>query len=454
MLQHQTMGLRTVGRMVIGLFLLCLALLSAAHAAPKIEHWATGNGLRVYYVHAPELPMLDVRLIFQAGSARDGSKMGLALLTNSMLDKGAAGMSEDQLADAFAQVGAHCSNSATLDMGWVGLRTVTLGKAQATALDTWLKILAQPDFPQPAFERVRKLMLVGLQAEKQNPATLADKALYKAVYGDHPYGQPQNGTEESLAALTVDNLKAFYRQYYVAKNAVLAMVGAVDVEQAKQVAEQVSAVLPAGEAAPPLPEVKPLTAAQDITLPYPSAQSHVQVGQVGSKRGDPDYFALYLANHMLGGSGFTSRLMKEVRDARGLSYSVYSYFAPLAQLGVFEAGLQTKQEQTKQALQVVYDTLKRFREEGPSEEELAAAKKDITGGFPLRTATNQQILEYVGVIGFYGLPLDYLDTFTSQINALSREQVKEAFQRRIQPDKLVTVVVGGDGAAATKDAQN
>ena len=415
-----------------------------AHAAPQIEHWTTANGLRVYYVPAPELPMMDLRLVFDAGSARDGAKQGLAMLANDMLNKGAAGLSEDQLTEQFESIGAVFSSSASKDMGAVGLRTITLEKEQKTAVDLWLKVLSKPDFPQKDFERVQKLTLVGLQAEKQDPESLGSKAFYKALYGDHPYGQSENGTEESIQALTVDDLKAFYQQYYVAKNGLLAIVGAVDRKQAEALAEQVSAVLPAGEAAAPIPEVKPLTEAKTVKIPYPSAQSHILVGQIGNKRGDDDYFTLYMGNQVLGGSGFTSRLMKEVRNDRGLSYSVYSYFAPMAQLGAFEIGLQTKQEQTAEALKVVRDVLGKFQKEGPTDEELEASKKDITGGFPLRTANNSQIVEYVGVIGFYKLPLDYLDTFTGKINALTREQIADAFTRRVQPDKMVTVIVGGD----------
>ena len=221
-------------------------------------------------------------------------------------------------------------------------------------------------------------------------------------------------------------------------------MGAVDRKQAEALAEQVSAVLPTGEAAAAIPEVKQLTEAKTVKIAYPSAQSHILVGQVGNKRGDADYFTLYMGNQVLGGSGFTSRRMKAVRNDRGLSYSVYSYFAPMAQLGAFEIGLQTKQEQTTEALKVVRDVVGKFQQEGPTAEELEAAKKDITGGFPLRTANNSQIVEYVGVIGFYQLPLDYLDTFTSKINALTREQIADAFTRRVQPDKMVTVIVGGD----------
>ena len=229
------------------LVLLLVVFAPFAHAAPKIEHWTTANGLRVYYVPAPELPMMDLRLVFDAGSARDGAKPGLAMLANGMLDKGAAGLTEDQLAEQFESIGAVFSSSTSMDMGAVGLRTITLEKEQKAAVDLWLNVLSKPDFPQKDFERVQKLSLVGLQAEKQDPESLGSKALYKALYGDHPYGQPENGTEESIQALNVDDLKAFYQQYYVAKNGLLAIVGAVDRKQAEALAEQVSAVLPTGE---------------------------------------------------------------------------------------------------------------------------------------------------------------------------------------------------------------
>jgi len=426
------------------LLLLLILLAPSAHAAPKIEHWTTANGLRVYYVNAPELPMMDLRLAFDAGSARDGKQAGLAALTNSMLNKGAAGLSETQLAEQFESIGAGFGSGTSMDMASVSLRTITLEKEQKAALDTWLKVLSKPDFPQKDFERVQKLTLVGLQAEKQDPASLGSKTFYKALYGDHPYGQPENGTEESIPALKIADLKAFYQQYYVAKNGLLAIVGAVDRKQAEALAEQVAGVLPTGEAAAPIPEIKPLTEAKLVKIPYPATQAHILVGQIGDKRGDADYFTLYMGNQVLGGSGFTSRLMKEVRDARGLSYSVGSYFAPFAQLGVFEVNLQTKLAQTDEALKVVREVLAKFQKEGPTTEELEASKKDVTGGFPLRTANNSQIVEYVGIIGFYKLPLDYLDTFTGKINALSREQITDAFTRRVQPDKMVTVIVGGD----------
>ena len=431
---------------VLAVALISLSSTALSWAAPKIESWTTANGLRVYYVAAPELPMVDLSLVFDAGSARDGSKQGLSMLTNSMLNKGAAGLSEDKIAEQFESIGANFASGTSMDNASVGLRSITMEKELNKAVELWLKVVAKPDFPQKDFERVQKLTLVGLEAEKQSPETLAGKAFAKAVYADHPYGQSENGTEATISALTVADLKAFYQQYYVAKNGLLVIVGALDKAQAEKLAQQVAAVLPSGEKAAALPEVKPLIEAKTVKIPYPSTQAHILVGQVGDKRGDPDYFTLYMGNQILGGSGFTSRLMKEVRTDRGLSYSVYSYFAPMAQLGTFQIGLQTKKEQTEQALTVVQDVLNKFEKDGVTTAELDASKKDVTGGFPLRTANNSQIASYVGVIGFYELPLDYLDMFTNKINAVTPAQIADAFQRRIQPDKMVTVIVGGEDA--------
>ena len=429
---------------VLAVAFISLSSTALSWAAPKIESWTTDNGLRVYYVAAPELPMVDLSLVFDAGSARDGSKQGLSMLTNSMLNKGAAGLSEDQIAEQFESIGANFATGTSMDNASVGLRTITMDKELNKAVELWLTVVAKPDFPQKDFERVQKLTLVGLEAEKQSPETLAGKAFAKAVYADPPYGQSENGTEATISALTVADLKAFYQQYYVAKNGLLVMVGALDKVQAEKLAQQVAAVLPTGEKAAALPEVKPLIEAKTVKIPYPSTQAHILVGQVGDKRGYPDYFTLYMGNQILGGSGFTSRLMKEVRTDRGLSYSVYSYFSPQAQMGTFQIGLQTKKEQAGQALGVVRDVLNKFEKDGVTTTELEASKKDVTGGFPLRTANNSQIAEYVGVIGFYQLPLDYLDTFTSKINAVTPAQIADAFQRRIQPDKMVTVIVGGE----------
>jgi len=419
-----------------------------AAAAPKIEHWVTDAGLRVYYVNVPELPILDARLTFAAGSAYDGDKAGLAGMLTSMFDKGAAGLNADQIAEAFESVGANFSSGAARDMAWISLRTLTMEEQMTSALSTWQKVIEKPDFPDADFERLKKQAMVGLQAEKQSPSSIANKAFYKNLYGDHPYASPQNGTEESIGALSTKDLKAFFKQYYVNKNGQLALVGAIDKKQATDIANEISKALLSGEKgegkkAAAIPEVKPLTEAKTIHIPFPSSQAHVMMGQPGDKRGDKDYFPLYLGNHGLGGSGFTSRLVKEVRVKRGLSYSVYSYFIPMQENGPFMVGLQTKLSQTDEAIKVVREELEKFQKEGPSEEDLKASKLNIVGGFPLRTASNDDIIGYIAMIGFYGLPLDYLNTFTDTVEKVSREQVVDAFKRRVHLDKMLTVIVGG-----------
>jgi len=419
-----------------------------AVAAPKIEHWVTDAGLRVYYVNVPELPILDARLSFAAGSAYDGDKAGLSGMLTSMFDKGAAGLNADQIAEAFESVGANFSSGAARDMAWISLRTLTMEEQMTSALSTWQKVIEKPDFPDADFERLKKQAMVGLQAEKQSPSSIANKAFYKNLYGDHPYASPQNGTEESIGALSTKDLKAFFKQYYVNKNGQLALVGAIDKKQATDIANEISKALLSGEKgegkkAAAIPEVKPLTEAKTIHIPFPSSQAHVMMGQPGDKRGDKDYFPLYLGNHGLGGSGFTSRLVKEVRVKRGLSYSVYSYFIPMQENGPFMVGLQTKLSQTDEAIKVVREELEKFQKEGPSEEDLKASKLNIVGGFPLRTASNDDIIGYIAMIGFYGLPLDYLNTFTDTVEKVSREQVVDAFKRRVHLDKMLTVIVGG-----------
>ena len=417
-------------------------------AAPKIDHWVTDSGLRVYFVNVPELPMLDLRLTFAAGSAYDADKEGISSILTSMLDKGAAGLNADQIAEAFESVGANFSTGSARDMAWVSLRTLTLEEQMSVAINTWLKVIEKPDFPSSDFARLKDQALIGLEGEKQDPGSIASKAFYKNLYGDHPYASSQNGTEESIAALTRDDLIAFYKQYFVNKNGQLALVGAITKKQAKEIANNVSKALLSGDRgegqkAAPIPPVKPLEKAKTIRIPFPSTQAHIMIGQPGDKRGDKDYFSLYLGNHGLGGSGFTSRLMKEVRVKRGLSYSVYSYFIPMRESGPFMLGLQTKLSQTDEAIKVARDVLETFQKEGPSEEDLKVSKTNIVGGFPLRTASNSDIIGYLAMIGFYGLPLNYLDTFTDTVNKVTREQVVDAFKRRIHTDKMLTVIVGG-----------
>lgn len=421
----------------------CLFIAISVQASPDIEHWQTSNGARVYFVAAPELAMVDIQVVFDAGSARDGELSGTALLTNAMLNEGAAGLNTNQIAAEFENVGAQFSNSSERDMAVLSMRTLTADFALKPALAIFRKVLTQPDFPSSSFERLQKQMLIGLQGEKQSPAAIASRAFYTELYGKHPYAAMPSGDESSVKKLNIAALKAFYQQYYVAKNAIVVLVGALTTEQAKELAEDLIATLPEGKVAKPLAHVAALTSLKKITIDHPSSQTHIVMGQPGMSRHDADYFALYVGNHILGGSGLVSQLSNEIREKRGLSYSVYSYFRPMRELGPYQFGLQTRNDQAKEALDVLQKTLTDFINNGPTEEELTAAKQNITGGFALRVDSNSKIADYTAMIGFYGLPLNYLKTFNAKVNAISTKQIKDAFTRRVHPDKMVTILVGG-----------
>jgi len=431
--------------MITKIFALIISLLIAVsiQASPKIEHWQTSNGARVFFVAAPELAMVDIEVVFDAGSARDGDLSGTALLTNAMLNEGAAGLNTNQIAAEFENVGAQFSNSSERDMAVLSMRSLTADFALKPALATFRNVLTQPDFPVTSFERLQKQMFIGLQAEKQSPAAIASRAFYTNLYGKHPYAAMPSGDESSVEKLNIAALKAFYQQYYVAKNATVVLVGALNTQQAKDIAEQLLAGLPAGKVAAPLTPVAALSNAKTITIEHPSSQTHIVMGQPGTSRHDPDYFALYVGNHILGGSGLVSQLSNEIREKRGLSYSVYSYFRPMRELGPYQFGLQTRNDQAKEALDVMQKTLNDFIDKGPTEAELTAAKQNITGGFALRVDSNSKIADYTAMIGFYGLPLDYLDTFNASVNSISIQQIKDAYSRRVHPDKMVTILVGG-----------
>jgi len=425
--------------------LFCNALLSnTVSANPEIEHWNTHNGTRVYFVPAPELPIVDMRIIFNAGAARDADEPGVALMTNGMLSEGANGLTADQLAEQFESIGAQFGNSAERDMAVLSLRTLSDKAVFDASVKTLNTILTHPDFPTDAFERERSRLLIGLQRRKQSPGAVADEAFNNAIYGQHPYHNQPTGTEAGIKALTTDNLKNFYKKYYVGRNAVLAIVGDLSRADAEALAETLMSDLPEGQPADDLPAVAPLTESKEIRINHPSAQTHILVGQPGMKRGDPDYFALYVGNHMLGGSGLVARLAEEIREKRGLAYSTYSYFMPMREDGPYTFGLQTKNESANEALKVLRETIAKFIKEGPTAKELEASKKNITGGFPLRISSNKKIIDYIGMIGFYQLPLNYLDTFNQHVMAVTLDDIKKAFQKRIHLDKMVTVMVGGN----------
>ena len=414
-----------------------------------ISQWYTSNGMKVLYQQAETLPMIDFRLIFDAGAARDSQfktedgmvQAGLAKLTNGLIFEGTDRLSANQIAEKFAGLGVDYGNGSYRDMAVVNIRTLSYPKQRDGALDLLSEILSGANFPEEALKRESARMLVELDYIEQTPSKKASQFFYQSLYGQHPYGSPPGGTRESLQVITRKDLVKYYQQYYVARNAVLAMVGDLTEAQARDYAEKLSTSLAAGEKVADLPKVNPISR-MDVRHNHPSTQTTVLMGQPMLKRGDKDYYALYVGNHILGGSGFSARLMKEVRVKRGLTYSIGSYLVPMHAEGPYQFSFTTKKSSTEEAIQLVSDNLKRFIEQGPTDEELKNAKLNITGSFPLRQASNKDIVENLAVIGFYDLPLDYLQKYNEQIEAVTLEQIKTVFKHRVNPDNMATIIVG------------
>lgn len=417
-------------------------LTSQVGAAPEIQHWNTDNGTRVYFVPARDLAMVDVRIVFDAGSARDGEQQGLAVLTNALLDDGAGGLNADQIAEHFEALGAQISTDAYQDMALLDIRSLSEANLLQPALTTAAQLLFAPTFPAAAIERERQRMLVALQSRQQSPAELAEDAFFQALYPNHPYANPPHGTATTLAALQRSDILRFHKQYYVANNAIIAIVGDVDRSTAEKMAVTLVGKLPPGQAAAALPEVKMPTTATNLHIEHPSSQTHILIGQPGMTRNDADYFPLYVGNHILGGSGLVSRISEEIREKRGLSYSAYSYFSPMRARGPFILGLQTRNDQTQQATQVARETLQTFISKGPTDNELREAKQNITGGFPLRLSSNKKIAGMLAMIGFYQLPLDYLETFNSKVEQVNIADIQRGFSSRVTPSHMATITVG------------
>lgn len=426
--------------------LLCAATL--AFAGVKIEHWQTTAGARVYFVEAHQLPILDVQLDFAAGDLyTPPGKAGLPGLTRGLMDSGAGELDEETIASRLADIGAKLGGGADNDRASVTLRTLASPAERDAALTLLHAVLSAPTFPQAVLTREVTRGIAALREADTQPDSIAAKRFSAAIYPDHPYGL--SATAESLAAINRDDVVAFYRQQYAAKRAAITLIGDISRREAEAIAERLAKDLPAGSDSAPPPEVK-LPPRQVIKLPHPAAQSHVLIGLPAIRRGDPDYFPLLVGNYSLGGGGFVSRLMKEVREKRGYAYSVYSYFSPQQLPGPFQIGLQTKRAQVDDALQVVDRVLTDFIAQGPTAAELAAAKKNLVDGLGLRLDSNAKLLGQVSTIGFYGLPLNYLDEFPEKVNAVTAAQVRAAFARHVPLDHLVTVVVAYPETAAAK----
>jgi zinc protease len=413
-----------------------------ARVTLDIREWRTEEGARVLFVPAPTLPMLDVRLTFDAGSARDGDTPGLASLTSALIGEGAGSLTVDDIARGFEDLGASFSTSSLRDMGMIELRSLTDPDYLEPALRLFLQVIGEPSFPQDALDRVRQQTLIGLARSRQVPGPQVRERYDAAVFAGHPYAHRSSGTEASLPGIRRADLAAFHRQYYSAANAVIALVGDLDEVGARQLAARISAVLPSGERAPRLERVLPQQQALQEHLPFDSSQTHILIGQQTIWRGHPDWVPLYVGNEILGGGGFASILTEEVRQKRGFVYGISSHFQPMASGGPFTIQLQTATDNADEALQLTLKLVRDFIDQGPSDEQLQAAIDSITGSSAQNVAENRQIVSQLAHMGFYDLPLDYLEWFDREVRAVTRDRIRDAFARNLNMDTLQILSIG------------
>ncbi len=421
----------------------------AVHVA--LERWTTDEGLRVMWSRNTQLPLLDIRLVFDAGAAREGDFPGAAVAVSSLLNEGTRTRTAQQVAEGFEQIGANFSAASYRDMALVSLRVMSDAERRNAAAALLSEVVGEPRFALDDWHRLQESMRLNLMRRQQSPAGRAGPTFYQSLYGNHPYSRTPGGDVDSIKRMTPTDIAAFHQRYYTAKNGVLVLVGDIARADAEALARQLSQALPAGEKAADLPAVMPLTKPERVHQVFPSEQVHIVLGEVGISRSDPDYFALIVGNELLGGSGFGTLLTRELREKRGLTYSVTSQFIPMRAAGPFQISFSTRHDQAAEALALTRQLLSDFVRQGPSEADVSAAKASLSQAFPRSVASNDQVASFLAMIGFYELSDKFIDDYIGQLAAVDLAQVRAAMRRHIHPERLLVVTVGRLGEkSATK----
>ncbi|MHA7840937.1 MAG: M16 family metallopeptidase [Gammaproteobacteria bacterium] len=407
-----------------------------------IQHWMLSNGVNVYFVSSTQLPMVDITVMINAGSNRDQTQPGVANMTMSMIGEGTSTMDTDTIAERFDNVGALFSSDIQRDYSTFSLRSLSDKSYLKPAIHTFSAILLDPELSPKSFLRIKKQTIQNIRSQQQSPSSMATKIFYEQLYKNTPYGHDPLGNVPIINGLQFSDLLTFYNRFYVGKNTTLIIVGDLSKKRAQQLANNLLGQLPAGDKAPTLPTVQRIEKSKITQAQFPSTQTTIRMGQLGITPQDPDYYALQVGNYIFGGGLLVSRLFNEVREKRGLSYSIGSRFNMLKEKGPFVIGLQTRNNKAKEAVNVVKQTLETFLADGPSDEEVLAAKRHLISAFPLRLKSNSDIINNVAYLSFYDLPLDFLNTYQEKINGIDKAAIINAFQRHISPSQFITIMVG------------
>ncbi|MEC7119705.1 MAG: pitrilysin family protein [Pseudomonadota bacterium] len=438
-----------------------LARLSSLHTSssqdlttPDVQDFRTTQGTRVLFVAASELPMVDIRITFDAGSARDieigEGLFGLSSLTSQLLFEATSQQTPDQIANTFESLGARYSASAYRDMFTVDLRSLSDPAYLNPALDQWLLALRDAQFPQSSIDRIMQSAAIGQKQRKDSPSAMGNIRFWRELYGKHAYAEPTTGTEASLRKIQPTHIRQFAQQYLTARNANIAITGQLSQAQAAAIAERISSSLPLGQPARPITPPAALSNARTIHVPFEASQSHVLIGQVAVDRSIPeaDLSALMVGNEIFGGGGFNARLMKELREKRGLTYGAYSSVRPMRSQGPFSISYSTRADQAAESIDIAKQTLRDFVQQGIDQATLDEAKMGMLNSYPLSLASNSSINGFLGMMGFYDLPDSYLADYPKRIEAVTQADIQRVFRQYIQPDRLLTVIVGAAPSTA------
>ena len=424
-----------------------MTLSNTTHANVEIVNYVTKNGIKVLYTRSANIPMIDIQITFDAGSSKDGKLKGLSMLTHNLLDEGTSDMNSESIAAVFESTGAIFNASVNKDKSSVSLRSLTEKKYLDPSLKMFQKILSDSTFPSNEINLQKERTVSSIKEDALDPGEISINSFFAEIYGDFSYAYPTNGLSNTVEKIKRKDILDFYKKNINSANATIVIVTSLSNKEIINIAEKISkSLLPGEKISDLIKEPSKIKQEKYIHKKYNSEQAHIYIGGLAIKRGSKNQLPLYVANYIFGGSGFNARLMQELRVERGLTYGVYSYMYPMKEIGPFVIGIETKAEQAQESIKLIHNMLKNYHKNGPTEKEIKHAKQAIINGFPLRIDSNRDILNYLSMIGYYNLPLDYLNTFTSKISKISKKDIIKAFQDEIDIKKLITLVVGNEAS--------
>ncbi len=400
------------------------------------------NGLIWLFSQQSDLPLVTVDLTLKAGALFDpAQKEGLANLTASLLRYGTKSRNAQQIAEEMDFLGASFTTGAGRDVA--NLKLTVLKKDLLESLKIFQDVLLNPRFAWQEIQAMVQRLRGSLKSQEDEPGIVAGRAFRRQLYGDHSYGYPEIGTAESLGKIYGNDLIKFHRQYYRPNNAILTIVGDLTVEEAQKIVEEFFGGWEAGELPGPPPPPSPRVSKPTVVkIDKDITQANIILGQIGIKRTDPDFYAFQLMNYILGGGGFTSRLMDNIRENRGLVYNVHSSFEPGLEPGPFDISLETKNVSSGEAVTEVLKELDSIRRDLVGEKELAEAKSYLVGSLPMKMDSNAKRAALLGYVELYGLGMDYPWRYPEILNKITRDDILNVARKYLDPERYLLVLVG------------